>query len=143
MKWTFNPLFPAAIVLALLVCEGCSAPSSRIGGFESDNPATVLYAIQQAGQQRDRTQLPHLVEALENDDPAVRMMAIVALEKITGQRLGYQPYETTANRAPAVTRWQTLVRGELTAALDAPPATHAAEADAANTADRVTDPNVR
>lgn len=111
MKWMISSLFAALLVNCLLM-TACSAPSARIGGFESDNPATLLFAIQEAGESRDRSAVPNLVEALENDDPAVRMMAIVSLERITGERLGYKPYTSSVLRAPAVARWQAMVRGE-------------------------------
>jgi len=116
MKWTYFSAIPALVMICLLA-TACSAPSARHGGFESDNPATLLYAIQEAGESRDESSIPNLVESLENDDPAVRMMAIVALEEITGQRLGYQPYASSVARAPAVSRWQKMVLDEKTAKL--------------------------
>lgn len=110
MKWMFHSLTAGVVLTGLLALGACAAPSSRKGGFESDNPATLLYAIQEAGESGDRSKLPRLVESLENDDPAVRMMAMVALENITGERLGYRPYASSVKRAPAVARWQDVIR---------------------------------
>lgn len=115
MKRTFYSLLSGICLLWVLVLGACAAPSSRTGGFESNNPATLLYAIQEAGEARDESKIPNLVEALQNDDPAVRMMAIGALERITGQRMGYNPYGSSIDRAPAVARWHAMVNGEVPA----------------------------
>ncbi|MBI1338534.1 MAG: hypothetical protein GC164_16445 [Phycisphaera sp.] len=88
----------------------CSAPPASEGGFDSDNPASQLYAITRAGQTRDRSAVPELVPLLDSDDPAVRMMSIEALECITGQRLGYNPYGTWSERREATEQWQEAVR---------------------------------
>ena len=69
-----------------------------------------LQAVQQAGDTRDRTKIPALVDRLNSDDPAVRMMAINALDRITGTRLGYNPYASAAQRTVAVERWAEAVR---------------------------------
>lgn len=95
-------------VLSLLlggVLVSCSAPPASSGGFDSDNPASRLYAIQRAGQTREVSAVPDLVEQLDSDDPAIRMMAIHALQQITGKRLGYNPYDSTAERQPAIASW--------------------------------------
>lgn len=92
----------------MLVAVGC-APSATRGGFDSPNPAARLYAIHRAGQTRDRSAVPQLVTCLESDDPAMRMLAIQALQRIVGQRLGYSPYGTPAERQAAIAAWTALV----------------------------------
>ncbi len=96
-------------VAAALIASGCSGPRATEGGFDSDNPAAKLYAIHDAGETRDRDTIPHLVEALGDDDPAVRMMAIEALDRVTGTRLGYNPYATLPERRIAEKRWVRAV----------------------------------
>jgi len=98
-----------AVVTLALGVSACAPPASE-GGFHSDNPSARLYAIHRAGQERDRTAIPQLVEQLESDDPAVRMFAIVALERITGQRMGYNPYRAAPKRWRAVQAWKQAVR---------------------------------
>ena len=93
------------VVLIAAVPVGCAPPASR-GGFNSDNPASKLYAIRRAG----RSDTPQLVEQLNSDDPAVRMMSIHALEQITGTRLGYHPYGSEADRRSAIEAWVQAVR---------------------------------
>src|SRR5512143_2422555 len=89
----------------MLASGGC-APSATRGGFESPDSAARLYAIHRAGKACDHTAIPQLIESLESDDPVVRMMAIQALERIEGQRLGYRPYGSPEERQSAVTAWQ-------------------------------------
>jgi len=90
---------------------GCQ-PSISEGGFDSPNPAAKLYAIQRAGEQRDADAVPELISQLDSDDPAVRMYAIIALEKITGERKGYSPYDPPHQRMQAVERWAEAYAAE-------------------------------
>lgn len=97
------------LVLLMLSLVGCG-PKASEGGFDSDNPAAKLYAIRQAGESKDLSNVPRLVELLDHDDPAVRMMTIKALDKLTGERLGYNPYQSPSERREAIARWETSVR---------------------------------
>ena len=94
--------------VSLTACD--SPPSADEGGFHSPNPASKLYAIHQAGDQKDRNAIPDLVERLHDDDPAVRLFAIEALERITNERFGYNPYASADARQAAVLRWEQAVR---------------------------------
>lgn len=106
---------PLLAVMAL-TSIGCG-PKATQGGFDSDNPAAKLYAIRDAGARRDAESIPKLVEQLSSDDPAVRVFAIEALERITGERLGYNPSADLLVRAQAVQRWEQAVReGRFTSA---------------------------
>lgn len=96
----------AALSVGLAAC----APRAEKGDFDSENPAAKLYAIRQAGDDKDAADVPKLVEQLDSDDPAVRMFAIEALEQITGTRLGYNPYASIEARRPALEQWQAAVR---------------------------------
>ncbi|MEX0741161.1 MAG: HEAT repeat domain-containing protein, partial [Phycisphaeraceae bacterium] len=101
----------AAICLTLL--SGCT-PAVSEGGFNAPDPGSKLYAIIRAGQTRDRTAIPHLIEQLESDDQAVRMYSILALDRITGTRLGYIHHAPSHHRQAAVARWVEAYRtGEL------------------------------
>ena len=102
-------------LLAGGLCAAGCAPRSEDGGFDSDNPAAKLHAIYHAGRDHDATAVPGLIEQLDSDDPAVRVYAIGALERVTGRRLGYNPYDSHAARREAVDRWVTAQQnGELT-----------------------------
>jgi hypothetical protein len=61
------------------------------------------------------------VDRLEDEDAAVRFFAIIALERITGRRFGYEYSQPSRERAAAIVRWRDYVRkGEYTAAAETP-----------------------
>lgn len=104
-----------AVGVVLLV--GCGGPAGWREGFDSPDPASRLRAIVRAGHRRQHEAVPDLIEALESDDPVVRMMAIGALERITGTRRGYNPYGPPVDRQGAVDAWlEAWRRGQLEAA---------------------------
>src|SRR5207237_1315387 len=76
------------IIPALCAVFGaaCASPPR---GFDSPVSDARLEAIGEAARTRDPAAIPHLIEMLESDDPAVRMASIRTLELITGQTLGY------------------------------------------------------
>ncbi len=107
-------------ILALTAAIPACAPRAEEGGFDSPNPAAKLYAIHDAGQARDADAVPHLIEQLNSDDPAVRMYAINALERITGRRMDYSPYAPPHQRRQAIQRWvQAWESGRLQQSLQA------------------------
>ncbi len=97
------------MLAAMALAAGCG-PRAREGGFDSPNPAARLYAIQQAAATHDRTAIPQLVEQLDSDDDAIRLWSIKALETLTGERLGYNPYASPEARRPAIAAWEAAVR---------------------------------
>ena len=97
-------------VFAPIVVGGCA---SRRGDLrtrmEAYDPAERIRAIRLAGD-GDRTELvPALVDRLDDEDPAVRMYAIVALEKLTGERRGYRYYDAPHVRRRCVEAWRAYV----------------------------------
>jgi hypothetical protein len=100
-----------------LALAACAPPPASRGDLQADNPASRLYAIHHAGNRGDMTAIPALVESLDHDDPAVRMLAIEALHRITGTRLDYTPYADSPDRRAAADAWAAAVReGRFTAA---------------------------
>ncbi|MCC5831398.1 MAG: HEAT repeat domain-containing protein [Phycisphaeraceae bacterium] len=99
------------LLLAVLILGGCFQSAQR-GDLDSADPAAILYGIRQAAHDRDERRIPTLVELLEHDDGAVRLLSIMALERITQLdcRLGYDPYGSMAERDRAVHRWVNWVR---------------------------------
>ena len=95
--------------LGLLLLGACSA-TPYPGGIQSPDVSVRCRAIKLAGERRDRNALPALVERLEDEDEAVRFYTILALEKITGTRLGYDYAQSAAERGRAVKRWQNYLR---------------------------------
>lgn len=108
---TFNlcNLLTSLALLVLLSSTGCQlgGPRATDGGFDSENPGAILYAIHQAGEARDKSAVLPLIELLEHDDPAVRLFSINALERITGRedRFGYDPYASEYQRRKSIDQW--------------------------------------
>jgi hypothetical protein len=100
----------AGLILILALCSlGCR------GKMPPPNPAAKeiearIPGIKEAGQTRDRSALPALVDSLNDEDPAVRLFAIVALEKFTGDRFGYEYYLDEEQRKPAIARWREWLK---------------------------------
>ena len=120
IRWVYCLLLWSAAV----VPGGCSGPSADAGGFDNPNPSAKMYAIMEAGRQRDVEAIPDLIEQLNSDDPAVRMLAIHALDRITGKRLGYNAYDPPNERQESIERWIAAYdAGRLTAAEPPPDST--------------------
>jgi len=69
-----------------------------------------VQAIRQAAATGDLDALPHLVDRLEDEDPVVRFAAILALQDLTGLRLGYSYGQDSAERAAAVALWREYLQ---------------------------------
>lgn len=89
---------------------GSCGPSATEAHFDSANPAARLYAIERAARTGDITAAANIVEQLDSDDPAVRLLAIAALERLTGETYGYRHYDPPHLRRPAIRRWVEAVQ---------------------------------
>ncbi len=111
--YSFSLFLCIAAITSLLslFLAGCQlgGPRATDGGFDSENPGAILYAIHQAGETKDESAVLPLIELLDHDDPAVRLFAINALERITGKadRFGYDPYASEHDRRTAIDQWVT------------------------------------
>ena len=74
-------------------------------GFDSPAPTKRIDAIVRASELDDTESLGKLIEQLESEDPAARMLAIRALETRTGTTLGYDHAAPRWERIEAVNRW--------------------------------------
>jgi HEAT repeat protein len=103
--------------LAGAVALGACAASDAGYDLNSPDPRERATAALHAGQTKDTSAVPLLVDRLEDPDPAVRFYAIEALRRITGEDFGYAYYQSDAERAHAVERWRNyLEQRRLTAA---------------------------
>lgn len=66
-----------------------------------DRAEAIVETTEKGGAQ----DLPKLITLLESDDPGTRLLAIQALERITGERFGYDYAAPEARRREAVDRW--------------------------------------
>ncbi len=55
----------------------------------------------------DREHVPYLVRRLVDERPDIRISAAIALNQITGQDFGFDPYASEAERRRAVMRWES------------------------------------
>ncbi len=92
----------AAVAVGL---GGCGEQGARVG-IQSAEPDVRIMAIRAAGSARDQSAVPLLVDRLSDEDDAVRFYAILALERITGTRMGYDYGSSLAVRHEAIERWR-------------------------------------
>ena len=99
------------VLAGALVVSGCQGPGLE-AGFDAPDSGAKLHAAAKAAREHDRSSIPQLVELLSSDDPAVRVVAITALEGMTGQRLGYEHSGSERDRRAAVGRWRAWLGGK-------------------------------
>jgi hypothetical protein len=99
----------AGAVALVGVVAGCEFGPGLSAGFDSPDPGARLHAVGETVREGDRGGLDELVDELESDDPAARMLSIAALERMTGERLGYEADGPESERAEAVERWRGYV----------------------------------
>ncbi|MFG0293853.1 MAG: HEAT repeat domain-containing protein [Phycisphaerales bacterium JB050] len=93
-----------ALAGAIFGAGGCQAPS-RQADFDSIDPSERSMAAAKAAQDREAKAVPDLITMLDSSDPAARMTAIASLERITGERFGYDPTAAPVDRSAAIERW--------------------------------------
>ncbi len=101
---TQRPL--ACIALGLVALMGAGCFPTLEPAFDSPAPAKRLDAIVDAAARDDRSTVPPLIDMLDSDDPAERMLAIRALERISGgQTFGYRYADPEWRRRESINRW--------------------------------------
>jgi len=103
MRASTTPAITACVACAALAACSASVPAS----WDDPTPRARLEAIRAC--ERDGTvarHLPQLVQNLWSDDAVVRMAAIDALRRGTGEDLGYRFDDPPADRAAAIARWE-------------------------------------
>ncbi len=100
----FREAILASFTFTLLI-GGCSAPRGPIEVTNPD-PSGKIPAMKKAVREHDMTVARQLVKDLDSDDPAVRLFAIHALQKLTGQRYGYDYFADELQRKPALEQWK-------------------------------------
>ncbi len=85
-----------------MLVSGCRGP---VDVHDSD-PSVKIPAIKKAVREDDRRVIAQLIEDLDSDDSAIRLYSIQALQRMTGEDLGYRYWEDDRARAPAIERWR-------------------------------------
>jgi len=90
--------------MMLLAVSGC-APVPV--GFDAPSELRRLDAVVEAAQKDDRSPetIRHIIEQLDSFDPAMRMISIRTLERLTGETLGYDYAAPVWERSLAVDHW--------------------------------------
>ncbi len=99
-----------SVVLAwwVVVPLGCAplVSGDYVKRISSIKPDVAIKAMSEAAAAKSRRAIEPLVRRLYDEDPAIRMLAIGALEDITGETMGYRSYESEVKRVAAVKRWE-------------------------------------
>lgn len=119
------PPLPLLAVLCAGPGPGCNSSGTR-AELSSPSPVARARATVALGERRDPAAVHKLVDLLEDPDQAVRMYAILALQRITGEDFGYRYYDREAERQPAVERWRAALREGRVAVRTGGPAPQAA-----------------
>lgn len=93
------------ILLASMACVlgGCASYDAR---FDSPDPTMRMLAIVESSGSNADADYPHLVAALDDGDPEVRLLAIRVLERRTGTTRGFDWAAPAAQRAGALKEWK-------------------------------------
>jgi len=95
------------VTISLFGLIGCGSPHTPYPqSLLSEKPAERASAAKYAAEIGDETVIPILIERLEDEDEVVRMFAILALERLTGTRRGYDYHAPEVQRIRAVQRWR-------------------------------------
>lgn len=98
-----------------LAAAGCRSAAQNRAQLQSPNPVDRARAAVVAAERKDRDAVHALIGLLDDPEIAVRLYAIEALRRLTGNDYGYRYYASDADRAAAIARWQAAARsGELT-----------------------------
>lgn len=100
--------FPHAWAIACLALVGCNIPPYR-ANFNSDDPTERIMAVQAAAKADDRAAVPLIVDRLEDEDSGVQFFAMLALERLTGERFGLESGQSSADRLAAIQRWRAYI----------------------------------
>ncbi len=90
----------------LTAAGGCRGGPTIAQGLQSSDPGERIAATIRAAERRDMSVLPLLVQRLEDPESDVRFYAILALQRLTGETLGYRFYDSAEKRSQAARRWQ-------------------------------------
>lgn len=120
-RWTLARACSPALLAALLGMGGCFGPGLG-AGFDAPDPGARLHAVAQTARTNDRDNIPRLIDELDSDDPAMRMLSIRTLERLTGQTLGYDHTQPAFLRKEPIERWRTWLAQQGQASQNAPSA---------------------
>lgn len=96
----------SAAAAALAFIAACTAPPAG-PDFHSADSLARMGAIREAARTNDRSKVPDLIARLDSDDAGERLLAVRALERLTGTTQGYDYAAPRPEREAAIDRWMT------------------------------------
>lgn len=94
----------ATLISTTCLLAACSGVEPE-RGFHSSDPIQRVHALADAIETADHASIPDLIGMLDSQDPAVRMLAIRGLERLTGDNRGYAWDDPVSQRNQAISRW--------------------------------------
>lgn len=94
-----------AVLLACVGVVACQAPPPT-PSLTSDRAAERIPALIAESDKGADADYAALIDALEHDDPAVRLVASRSLLDLTGHGFGYRYHDERLDRLAAVQRWR-------------------------------------
>jgi hypothetical protein len=92
------------LVVITVLLVGCG--SRPVPDVSDPDPAAKVPGMHKAVREKSLANAGQLVGDLSSEDPAVRLYAINALQRLTGQTFGYVYYASQEQREPAVGQWK-------------------------------------
>ena len=106
-----NDFCKVSVATWFLTVIPCCAPNVQ-PGLNSPHAYERIRAIVKAGTDQNTEAVPLLIDLLDDDDDAVRVYAILALERITSTRMGYNYADPPWERARAIQRWRRWLEAD-------------------------------
>jgi hypothetical protein len=131
-------VFLVFVAAAVVVTSGCRSVEPFPASLNSSRPEERVRAAKKAvdypyaSPAERQTALELLVWRLDDEDDCVRFFAILALERMTGTRLGYEYHAPAYERLRAVQSWRRYLAEQAKAAQrggDAKPTAPTADAN--------------
>ena len=97
----------------LMLTAGCSSSLNEplsLADLDNPDPVVKFRAFKWAGDSKEESAVPQLVDMLEDEDDSVRFFAIQTLRRITGTDNGYDYKAAPHRRAEAVKRWREYLK---------------------------------
>ena len=95
-----------ALWLGACQSDDAYAPKPLDQAIRHPNPGVRTAAVQRVIQSGDTSEVPELIEMLDDEDPTVRMLASSSLRRITGRDTGYLPFAAPAIRRAQRDEWR-------------------------------------
>ena len=101
-------IFLGPIISLLIGCQSANKPVN-IDSFSDPDPLIRISAMKWAGENQVGDAIGPLVDALGDEDAAIRFFAIQALVKITEKDCGYEYQANVRRRQQAVAKWREFL----------------------------------